>query len=288
MIPSGPVTDAGTRSGPLLFFGGVYGNLPALRALRAWAGQHGYTPQQVFFTGDIAGYCARPAECMQELEEWGVQGIAGNVELQLRSGAADCGCNFSSDGRCDLFSRNWYPYTLAQMTPATQEWMAALPHHLRLRLGGKTILLVHGALDHTAGYIFRSTPWHQKGEQLSAAGADIIIGGHSGIPFAQQGPEGWWINAGAIGLPANDGTDRVWCASVSEAGEAVEVRFIPLRYPHGTAAAEMEERGLPASYARSLSTGLWDNCEILPAEETGLQGRPLSPDALVDQVLQPL
>ncbi len=39
----------------------------------------------------------------------------------------------------------------------------------------------------------------------------------------------------------------------------------------------MRAVGLPEEYAQALETGLWDNCEILPAGETAERGIPLAP-----------
>ena len=47
-------------------------------------------------------------------------------------------------------------------------------------------------------------------------------------------------------------------------------------YDHLTAAARMREHKLPAAYALTLETGLWDNCEILPPAETAAQGQRIS------------
>ena len=38
----------------------------------------------------------------------------------------------------------------------------------------------------------------------------------------------------------------------------------------------MQANGLPDSYAHTLLTGIWDNCEILPAAEKALQGRAIT------------
>lgn len=283
MTTTGPILDLGTLSGPVLLFGGAYGNLQALQALQALAAVEHFPPGQVFFTGDMAGYCAQPVECIELLQQWGVRGIAGNVELQLGSGAEDCGCNFNSEGRCDLFSRNWYAYTRAQVTQREKAWMQELPFHIGFRLNGKKVLMVHGSPDKTAGYVFASTPWTVKREYLERTGADIIVGGHAGLPFAQRGEGGWWINAGAIGMPANDGTDRVWCAALQVTGDGVQVRFMPFRYGSDETVRLMHLQGLPSSYAQTLKTGIWDNCEILPEWEARRQGQPLSAEALIHQ-----
>ena len=58
--------------------------------------------------------------------------------------------------------------------------------------------------------------------------------------------------------------------------EKIETQIHPLSYENKIAAAAMLENGLPQSYAQTLETGIWDNCEILPEEETAQQGKALS------------
>ena len=40
--------------------------------------------------------------------------------------------------------------------------------------------------------------------------ADLILSGHAGLPFYSIEKEKFWLNAGVIGMPANDATSRVW------------------------------------------------------------------------------
>jgi hypothetical protein len=34
----------------------------------------------------------------------------------------------------------------------------------------------------------------------------------------------------------------------------------------------MAQNGLPKAYSGTLLSGIWDNCDILPEEETAMQG----------------
>ena len=43
-------------------------------------------------------------------------------------------------------------------------------------------------------------------------------------------------------------------------------------YNYKLANLNMQTDFLPQEYARTLITGIWDNTEILPAYESGLQG----------------
>jgi hypothetical protein len=133
---------------------------------------------------------------------------------------------------------------------------------------------VHGSWFHTSEFVFRSTPWSVKQPNFDATGSDIIIGGHCGLPFADSRGDKLWINAGVIGMPANDGSEEVWFLTLDK-GEQDEVnyKFHRLSYDNKRASELMKKNGLPQSYADTLITGIWDNCEILPEEETAQQGQ---------------
>ncbi len=268
------IKDLGTVSGKTLFFGGVYSNLQALQALKDWARQNHYSSNNIFCTGDILGYCAQPVECIELIKEWGIHSIAGNVELQVREGEEDCGCDFKSGGRCDLFSRNWYAYTQSKMNKETVDWLHTLPHHIQFFYGDKRVTIVHGSWYNTSDFVFKSTPWQIKQQNFDATKSDMIIGGHCGLPFADKQDSKLWINAGVIGMPANDGTDSVWFVTLEEDENGnIEYEFHRLQYNNRQASELMRKNGLPQSYADTLLTGIWDNCEILPEEETAQQGK---------------
>ncbi|HZH00299.1 MAG TPA: metallophosphoesterase family protein [Flavisolibacter sp.] len=275
MSTSKTIYDAGTRSGTLLFFGGVYSNLQALEALQQWATENSIASENIFCTGDILGYCAQPVECIQLIKSWGIQSIAGNVELQVRDKEADCGCDFKSGGRCDLFSRNWYSYIQSHIDEASIEWLYTLPHHMQIEYENQKIMIVHGSWFHTAEFIFASTPWQVKQENFLATETDIIIAGHCGLPFSDERDGKRWINPGVIGMPANDGTDRVWFGTMDRRDGGIHFQFHHLRYDNHKAYALMQANRLPQSYANTLLNGIWDNCEILPPDETARQGKEI-------------
>ena len=260
-------------TGKLLFFGGVYSNLQSLQALKFWADENGFAPQNIFCTGDIVGYCAQPIESINLIKEWRIHSIAGNVEIQLRNNDEDCGCDFSTGGRCDIFSRNWYNYAQSKMNKEAIDWLQTLPENIQFDFGHHRISIVHGSWFQTSEFIFQSTPWETKADNFKASKSDVIIAGHCGLPFADVHDNLYWLNAGVIGMPANDGTSRVWFMTLElDSTGQLMYMFHTLEYDYETSANLMLQNGLPASYAKTLSTGIWDNCEILPAPETKAQG----------------
>lgn len=268
--------DLGALSGDLLIFGGVYSNLYALQALKQAAEQQGFTPDRIICTGDVVAYGAAPHECLALIQDWGIYTILGNVEIQLRDDLEDCGCNFDSGTRCDLFSRQWYPYARRSVTPQARAWLQTWPDQLAFTYAGRRVRVVHGSPSATAEFVFASTPWEAKAAHLATASADVLLAGHCGLPFVQVEGAQAWLNAGVIGMPANDGTPDGWYMTMHERPKAAfAVRLHRLSYDYQAAQRDMEAAALPVQYSKTLSTGIWDNCEILPAIETAAQGQAL-------------
>lgn len=275
--------DLGTLSGRLLVFGGPYSNLQALEALKAIAEQLQIPSGNVICTGDIVGYCAQPEESVQFVQNWGVHAIQGNVEQNIIRGEDDCGCNFAEGSRCDLFSRTWFPYAVRSVSAGSVAWLSTLPLQLSFQYAGKVVAVLHGAATGIADFVFASTPWPVKELSFAATGAEVILAGHAGLPFADERAGLCWLNAGVIGMPANDGTPRIWYLLLDDAHGLLAYTFHAFAYDNGRAHQLMRANGLPEAYAQTLLTGIWDNCEILPAAEKALQGRAITLPAAGDE-----
>lgn len=263
--------NIGTLEGEVLVFGGPYSNLHALKALKKEASVRRIMPSNIICTGDIVGYCAYPDESVKFIEEWGIHCIAGNVEFNLREEADDCGCNFDEGSRCDLLSKQWFPYAKENISPASLEYLDALPEFINFKYNGQDGIVLHGSYENTSEFIFKSTPWKTKLLNFRQSDTELILSGHSGIPFLETDDINTWLNAGVIGMPANDGSARTWFAIMHND----KIEFHQLDYDNEAAALAMKTRPLPKSYAQTLVDGIWDNCDILPETETLAQGKSL-------------
>ena len=269
-------------TGPLLVFGGPYSNLQATQAVRAEAERRGIPPANVVCTGDVVAYCGQPNETVALLRDWGAHVVMGNCEESLAEGAEDCGCGFEAGSACDLLSAGWYRFARARLEDSHRRWMGGLPRRLRLRYAGLDLAVVHGGVDAINRFVFRSTPETEKTAQLLQAGADGVVGGHSGIPFSQVVGGRLWHNAGVVGMPANDGTPRGWFALWDEDGDGgLGIDIEPLHYDAAAARAAMVDAGLANGYAEALTSGLWPSLDVLPEAERAATGRPLPAQRLL-------
>jgi hypothetical protein len=284
-----------TLQGPILAFGGCYSNLQALEALLGEARRLGIPPRNMVNTGDIIAYGADAAACLNLVRETGIWSIAGNCEDSLAASAPDCGCGFAPGSDCATLATHWYAHAASQMTEADRRYMAGLPKHLEITLlpsahprhareGGRRgsghprlpsakIRVLHGNVDRTNAFTFPSAANLELERQITLANADLIIAGHSGLPFTRRlGGAKIWHNPGSIGMPANDGTPRTWFSIIDLRAGELEITPHALNYDHPAAAAAMRRAGLPEGYAAALATGIWPSLDILPAADRYFTG----------------
>lgn len=263
-------------SGPILLFGGPYSNLQATQALQAQAKHLGIPADHCICTGDVVAYGADPQATVDLIRDWGVHVIAGNCEQSLAAGADDCGCGFAEGSTCKGLSEGWYRFAKSTLNKNSLMWMSNLPTTFRFDYADQNVLVLHGGFDNINQFIFASTSKTFKRRQLVIAKADIIIAGHSGLPFTQDLKNRQiWHNAGTIGLPANDGTTDVWYSLLQKTDVGPVFSHHRLSYDFAKSAKRMRTENMAEDYARTMETGLWPSLDVLPPQERKQTGEVL-------------
>ena len=276
-------TDAAVQpaSLPLLVFGGPYSNLEATRAVLDEARRRNIPPHRILCTGDLVAYCGTPVETVRLIRDAGILVIRGNCDEQLAAGADDCGCGYPPDGMCDRLSRSWYEYASRHLGADERAYLGGLPQTCVVPVGSARLLAIHGTLSSVNEFVFHGTPDARKRADLADITYDGIIAGHSGIPFSQVLDDKLWHNAGVVGMPANDGTPRIWYSVLSPLPDgSIEVEHRALHYDYMAAQAAMAAAGLVPEYREALATGRWPSFDVLPLRERSLAGHPLGESVL--------
>ncbi|RDE24899.1 metallophosphoesterase [Motiliproteus coralliicola] len=273
--------DLGSLSGPLLIFGGPYGNLQATQALRRESERLGLSPAQVICNGDLVAYCAEPQPTVDFLRDWGVTLMQGNCEQSLAEGAIDCGCGFEQGSTCSLLSQQWYRFCMEHTDASTRAWMGTLAGQLRFELAGRKCLVIHGGLSRNNRFLFSDTDEQAFTEELKLTDAELIVGGHCGIPFGRTVAGRHWLNSGVIGMPANDGSRDGWYLLLQPLeGAGLKASWHRLAYDAELAAQRMRLQGLDNGYAQALISGVWPSNDVLPQALKVLQGQRLTLSSL--------
>jgi len=236
----------------VLVFGGPYGNLEACEALLAVAERRGIAGKNVICTGDVVAYGADPQAVVDRLRRWGCAIVMGNCEESLAADAADCGCGFDEGSTCAALSAQWFSASRRDLNQETKQWMGGLPQRVDFTLGGRRLSAIHGGVSQINKFVFASTDLAVKRAEIALAGGDGVIAGHCGMPFTDIVDGKLWHNSGALGMPANDGSPRVWYSILIPKVEGIDISHFALAYDHHRAAEKMRARGYPAEYAATL------------------------------------
>ncbi len=260
------ITDLGVLEGPILLFGGPYSNLQATEALLAQARARNIPPDRMICTGDVVAYCADPADTLRAIRASGCVVVAGNCEKQLAEGAEDCGCGFDEASQCSILSHGWYAHALASVGKDDRAWMAALPDMITFCHNGRRCAIIHGGVSDISRFLWPTSPDAAFADEIAliselAGPVDIVIAGHCGIPFIRNIGGTLWINAGAIGMPPNDGSPQTRYVVL---GDVPEIHR--LDYDYAAAQIAMRAAGLAQGYDTALATGLWPSEDTLPPE----------------------
>ena len=234
----------------------IHGNLQALEAVLADAREYGCT--EFHCLGDVVGYNANPAECVEIVRNLPGTCVMGNHD-EGASGkkALD---TFSSTAATSL------EWTRAQLNEDQKEWLGAL----RLQRQIRKSTFVHASLDSPSSWGYVRT-LHDAEMTLSLQRTPLCFIGHTHVPRAFGKGIGeiqlidetgggirlphdrkLLINAGSVGQ-SRDGDWRAAYLIHDEESEGLWLRRI--EYDVEMAASAVLAAGLPEKLATRLRTG---------------------------------
>lgn len=272
----------GTAPTRVAAFGGIYSNHRALQAALADARSRG--AEAMICLGDLGAFGPNPDRTVEILRREGIPVVRGNYDDSIARGLDDCQCGYT-DPRDNHYARISYDYTLANTSMENRRWMAGFPGEIRFPLGHLEVHAFHGSPRRMNEFLWETTtPSHFLRGLADRSGAHLLLGTHTGIHWQRELGDGRrYVNAGALGRPANDGRREVWYALLtvdSEGSRASDrsngrkgtsgltVEFIPVSYPVDLLADEMRDEGLPEEFIETIRTGWWTTClEVLPGKE---------------------
>jgi putative phosphoesterase len=209
------------------------------------------SPERVVCLGDLVGYGAFPNEVIETIRAAGIPTIAGNYDDGVGFDRDECGCAYTDPGDIERGDRS-LRWTQRAVTPENKQWLRALPRELRLELGGKRVLCVHGSPRRINEYLFADRPERSLARMLEGLEADVVLCGHTHLPYQRRLGAIDLINVGTAGRP-RDGDPRAGCALI-ELAEGVKATFPRVEYDVEAAAKAIEATELPREFAEALRT----------------------------------
>src|SRR5919109_3226187 len=233
-------------------FGDIHGNLPALEAVLADIDARELTP--LYCLGDLVGYGTFPNEVIATIRERNIPTLMGNYDQGVGNSSDDCGCAYTSPVAEALGKRS-IAWTNQNTTAENKLFLRQLPAQFPLQLDELRVRLVHGSPRKINEYLFADRPAATLERLLDMAEADVLVCGHTHIPYHRILPSGRHVvNAGSVGKP-KDGNPQACYIVLESIDNTLSVTFRRVPYDIELAAQRIEASDMPHEYAEMLRTG---------------------------------
>lgn len=233
-------------------FGDIHGNLPALEAVLADMQANNLSPD--YCLGDLVGYGTFPNEVIEIIRERNIPTIMGNYDLGVGNSSDDCGCAYTSK-IAEALGKRSIAWTNQNTTSDNKLFLQQLAAQIPLQLDGLRVLLVHGSPRKINEYLFEDRPDATMERLLDLAEADVLVCGHTHIPYHKILPSGRHVvNAGSVGKP-KDGNPQACYVVIEVLNNKLSVTFKRVPYDVERAAKAIEASDMPHEYAHMLRTG---------------------------------
>ncbi len=171
----------------------IHSNLHALQAAQDVIRENDV--EMVVCAGDIIGYGAFPNECCEIVKKLTRHCIFGNHEVSALTR--------------DTIWMNPYAakaskWTSDELSQDSRDYLTSIEQCAKFESAGARVAMYHGSIESVVEYVYEDDT---RGSMLSGADADILILGHTHIPYMKKFGSGLIMNPGSVGQP-RDGDPR--------------------------------------------------------------------------------
>ena len=227
--------------------GDIHANLPALEAVLSDARARGVSA--LWDVGDAVGYGAFPDEVVSRLRAEGVVSIVGNYDQRV----LECAGGTAHVPR-QIQKRLALQWACARLSARNRGYLRTLLPELRMEVEGRRVLMVHGSPSSPKEHLSPDTPRERLRELAAAAGAEVVLCGHSHRPFARKEGGTWFINPGSVGRP-DDGDPRASYCVLYLNPRFVRARLLRVAYDVEREARALTDHSLPTVFADMTRRG---------------------------------
>ena len=236
--------------------GDIHGNTEALSVVLDAVKE--LTVDRIVCLGDVVGYGAEPARCLEMIRDLKCDCIAGNHD-------------WAAVGKLSIDAFNAYAkaaaiWTREQLNDEQKSWLASLP----LTMTYEHCAVAHGTFHQPEAFNYIQTVYDAKQsfEALRGLGARIGFLGHSHVPVGFFNTEpitytldqeipvdhdlSMIVNAGSVGQPRDENNKSSFALFDTDTGVITITR---LDYDIDAAATKIRNAGLPEILAARLYQG---------------------------------
>jgi putative phosphoesterase len=235
----------------MAFVSDIHGNLPALEAAVADARARGAGP--VVCAGDMTGYGPFPDEVCRFLKERRIPTIIGNYDQKVIAVAKQ---GRAAAAGMKQKKRKILLWTAAHLGDSSRRYLTGLPERIARRLaGGHQLLVVHSSPVSMEDAIYPSITRQGLAAKLGDQRPDILVCGHTHIPFVKRIGGVLVVNCGSAGHPVDGDPRPAYALVQAEAGARPRGRIVRFDYEPQRTIAALKKTSLPKGLRKDFAEG---------------------------------
>jgi putative phosphoesterase len=216
----------------------VHSNLHALREVaRAIAVED---VDVVVCAGDIVGYCAFPNECCEIVRNLADYAVLGNHDVAAATQVTTSMNQYAAKAAV---------WTAQNMNDDSRSFIQSLKTELKFDVDDITVAMFHGSPRSLDEYVFEEDV---DASLIDSEGVDVMILGHTHVPFVKSFGSRMVVNPGAVGQP-RDSDKRASFAIIDSSIMKGTIKRVD--YDIESAAKAIKTAGLPEMLADRLFLG---------------------------------
>lgn len=232
------------------FLSDIHANFPALCRALEWTQRN--RADRVVCAGDIVGFGPHPTEVVRLLVEQRVEAVLGNVDRKV---LALLQAPKKLEKRLEKKAHAPAAWAALAMGETERAWLAGLPKELRFNTGGADVWVVHGSPLSDTDYIYPSITARSLALKLGDFRPQLLVCGHSHIPFTKRLAGVRVVNCGSVGRPL-DGDPRGALALCDFPGKGrLSCRIVRIAFPLEPLIADLQTRGAKGIGPQDYRTG---------------------------------
>lgn len=232
-------------------FADVHSNFYSLEAVLKDIESKGI--DRIYCAGDLVGYGPRPNEVIELIKSKKIPTVMGNYDDAIGNMRLICGCDYKDEESLRLGEKS-ISWTRDNTSDESKAWLSGLPAEIRETISGYRFLFVHGSPKALNEYLYENTGDEYLNQLLRENDVDVLICGHTHLPYVKKLKSGLVVNAGSAGKPKH-GNPNVTYVVIDFIDGMLGSDIIEVEYNYEDTASEIESFGLPEEFARIVRTG---------------------------------
>lgn len=228
----------------------IHGNLAALQAVLEDLPRHDV--DTICCGGDLVGYGPFPNEVIALLRSANIPCVMGNYDDAVGNRRITCGCAFPDQDTAGIANRS-LEWTGARVSEENREYLKNLPFALDVGTASCSVHIVHGSPRRLNEYLHQEIGEKELNEFLCECTAQVVVCGHTHVPYYKNIAGKLLVNAGSVGQPKHGNPRASYCIIDINGQVGVRIHYLP--YDFESTAQAISANGLPEALAQIIRTG---------------------------------